>query len=86
MLLLQISKIKKNIKVNVWERGAGNTLACGTAACATAFIASQTGKAENPVNIHFKKGHLKIEVQPDENILMTGPVSEPKNIEVNLND
>ena len=77
---------KKNIKVNVWERGAGNTLACGTAACATAFIASQTGKAENPINIHFKKGHLKIEIQHDQNILMTGPVSEPKMIEVNLND
>ena len=77
---------KKNIKVNVWERGAGNTLACGTAACATAFIASQTGKVENPVNIHFKRGHLIIEIQPDKNILMTGPVSEPKKIEVNIND
>ena len=77
---------KKNIKVNVWERGAGNTLACGTAACATAFIASQTGKVENQVNIHFKRGHLIIEIQPDKNILMTGPVSEPKKIEVNLND
>jgi len=61
-------------------------LACGTAACATAFIALKTGKAENPVNIHFKKGHLKIEIQNDQNILMTGPVSEPKKIDVNLND
>ena len=77
---------KKNIKVNVWERGAGNTLACGTAACAAAFIASQTGRVVNPVNIHFKRGHLIIEIQPDKNILMTGPVSEPKKIEVNLDD
>ena len=77
---------KKNIKISVWERGAGNTLAFGTAACATAFIASQTEKAENSVNIHFKKGHLKIEIQPDDNILMTGPVSEPRKIEINLDD
>jgi diaminopimelate epimerase len=77
---------KKNIKVNVWERGAGKTLACGTAACATAFVAAQTSKSENPVNIHFQKGHLKIEIQPNKSILMTGPVSEPQKIEVNLNE
>ena len=77
---------KKNIKVNVWERGAGKTLACGTAACATAFVAAQTSKSENPVNIHFQKGHLKKEIQPNKSILMTGPVSEPQKIEVNLNE
>ena len=75
---------KKNIKVNVWERGAGKTLACGTAACATAFVAAQTNKSENPVNIHFKKGYLKIEIQPDKNSLMTGPLSELQITEINL--
>ena len=65
MLLLQIYKMRDNIDVNVWERGAGKTLACGTAACATAYIASDLKLTKNPVNIHFQKGHLLIKINSD---------------------
>ncbi|MEL0177303.1 MAG: diaminopimelate epimerase, partial [Pelagibacteraceae bacterium] len=77
-------KNKNDIEINVWERGAGKTLACGTAACATAYIASDLKITNNPVNIHFKKGYLLIKVNSDKTIKMSGPVSEKKEIEVIL--
>lgn len=73
-----------NIDINVWERGAGKTLACGTAACATAYIASDLKLTKNPVYIHFQKGHLLIKINSDKTMMMTGPVSEKKEIEVSL--
>tara|TARA_Y100001970_G_C14093909_1_gene781559 strand:- start:397 stop:1233 length:837 start_codon:yes stop_codon:yes gene_type:complete len=73
---------KKNIKVNVWERGAGQTKACGTAACATAVAASKKGFVNKISNIHFNEGSLKIEY--DNDIFMTGPVSEVKKIDLNI--
>ncbi|MCI5053387.1 MAG: diaminopimelate epimerase [Pelagibacteraceae bacterium] len=73
-----------NIDINVWERGAGKTLACGTAACATAYIASDLKLTKNPVNIHFQRGHLLIKINSDKTMMMTGPVSEKKEIEVSL--
>jgi len=77
-------KNQENIEVNVWERGAGKTLACGTAACATAYVSVKLELVNNPVNIHFKYGHLQIKINADNTIMMTGPVSEKKEIEVNL--
>jgi len=73
---------KKNIKVNVWERGAGQTKACGTAACAAAVSASEKGLADKSSNIHFVEGNLQIDYE--EEILMTGPVSEVKKIDLDI--
>ena len=73
---------KKNIKVNVWERGAGQTKACGTAACATAVAASVKGLADKNSNIHFNEGNLQVDYK--EEILMTGPVSEVKKINLDI--
>ena len=70
-----------NILVNVWERGAGLTKACGTAACATTVAAFEKKIASNNTNIHFKEGFLKIEY--DRIISMTGPVSGAKEININ---
>ena len=67
---------KKNIKVNVWERGAGLTKACGTAACATAVASFSKNLTERKVQINFDLGSLKIEYNNDKNIFMTGPVSK----------
>ena len=75
---------KNNIKVNVWERGAGLTKACGTAACATGVVAFKNKLVNNKVNIKFKEGILNIEIDESNNILMTGPVSEIKNIKINI--
>ena len=73
---------KKNIKVNVWERGAGQTKACGTSACATAVAASVKGLADKNLNILFKEGNLQIDYK--EEIFMTGPVSEVKKISLDI--
>ena len=69
-----------NITVNVWERGAGLTKACGTAACATAVAAFKNKLVYNEVDIKFKEGFLNIKIDKTDNIFMTGPVSEVKTI------
>ena len=73
---------KKNIKVNVWERGAGLTKACGTAACATAVAASKKGLVGENSIIHFKDGDLQIDYKDE--IFMTGPVSDIKKIDLKI--
>ena len=73
---------KKNIKVNVWERGAGLTKACGTAACATAVAASKKGLVGKNSIIHFKDGDLQIDYKDE--IFMTGPVSDIKKIDLKI--
>ena len=73
---------KKNIKVNVWERGAGQTKACGTAACAVTVAASIKGLTDKSLQVHFKEGNLQIDYK--EEIFMAGPVSEIKRINLNI--
>ena len=75
---------KELIKVRVWERGAGLTKACGTAACATAFAAKQNGLASNKVDIEFSTGKLSISIDENNSIHMKGPVSDIKNIEIKI--
>ena len=77
--------INKNlIKVKVWERGAGLTKACGTAACATAVAASINGLADKKTDIEFALGKLSISIDENNNIHMKGPVSNIENIEIKL--
>ena len=71
-------KDRNNIIVNVWERGAGLTKACGTAACATAVAATIKKLTENDINIKFKGGTLNLKIDKDLNIFMRGPVSDIK--------
>lgn len=62
------------IAVKVWERGAGLTQACGTAACATGVAAVCKGLTERKVTIHLPGGPLDIEWrESDGHIIMTGP-------------
>ena len=75
---------KNNIIVNVWERGAGLTKACGTAACATAIAALKNKLINDKVHIKFEEGSLNIKIDKTNNIFMTGPVSEIKNIKIEI--
>ena len=77
--------INKNlIKIKVWERGAGLTKACGTAACAT-VVAGIVNKLVQPnTDIEFELGKLSIFIDDRNIIHMKGPVSDIKNIEINL--
>ena len=75
---------ENNINVNVWERGAGLTKACGTAACATAVAALKNKLASDKVDIKFKVGPLNIKIDKTDNIFMTGQVSEIKKIDLEI--
>lgn len=73
---LQLLKVldKKNLQIEIYERGAGYTLASGTGACAAAAAARRMGLTEDTVTVHMPGGSLKIEILPDGRIFMTGPV------------
>ena len=72
------------IKVKVWERGAGLTKACGTAACATAFAGKLNNLTSNKTDIEFENGKLSISIDEKNSIHMKGPVSDIKKIEIKL--
>ena len=77
--------VNKNlIKVKVWERGAGLTKACGTAACATAMAGKLNNLTEDKVDIQFKSGILNISIDDQNIIHMKGPVSNIQDIEIKL--
>ena len=60
------------IRLNVWERGAGLTGACGTGACATAVAAIRQGKVQSPVIVRQTGGSLTIAWAPGQAVIMTG--------------
>ena len=60
------------MKIRTWERGAGLTLACGSAACAVGVSAARTGRTGRKVDVHVPGGLLVIEWQDNNTILMTG--------------
>ena len=65
---------KNHVKMRVWERGAGETLACGTGACATAVACYLNGKTNRNVEVELLGGKLYIEWNEENNhIYMTGP-------------
>jgi len=74
-----------HIKLRVYERGAGETLACGTGACAAAVAGIRLGKLASPVNVAMRGGALRIdwagEGQP---VMMTGPAVTVFEGEINL--
>ena len=72
------------IKVKVWERGAGQTKACGTAACATAVAGNINGLTKTSTDIEFELGKLSIFLDEKNSIYMEGPVSEIKEIDIKL--
>ena len=72
------------IKVKVWERGAGLTKACGTAACATAVAGNLKNLIEKTVDIEFSLGKLSISIDNNNSVHMKGPVSDIKDIEIKL--
>lgn len=63
---------RNELKMRVWERGSGITMACGTGACATAVAANLNGLAERAVTIHLDGGDLKIDWRTDNHVYMTG--------------
>lgn len=76
---VEFVKINNSSEVTmyVWERGVGETLACGTGACATGVASALTGRTDTKVTVHLKGGDLLIEWNQEENVVyMTGPATE----------
>ncbi|GJE62192.1 diaminopimelate epimerase [Methylobacterium trifolii] len=65
---------RETIRLRVWERGAGLTLACGTAACATVVAASRLRMIGRQASVSLPGGELFVEWRADDHVLMTGPV------------
>ena len=64
------------LTMRVWERGVGETLACGTGACAAAVAGVRLGGLTSPVTVHLIGGDLEIAVDDDLEVTMTGPAEE----------
>lgn len=64
---------EKNIKMRVWERGAGETLACGTGACASVVATKLCKKTKQNVIVELLGGKLEVEWKPNNHVYMTGP-------------
>ena len=74
---MQLLKIldRNNIQIEIYERGAGYTLASGSSSCAAASAAYKLGLVDHQVTVHMPGGNLDIEIQPDESVYMTGRVN-----------
>jgi len=65
-----------HIRLRVYERGAGETLACGSGACAAVVVGRQLGQLSDKVDVALSGGHLQIRWQgPDQAVWMTGPAT-----------
>jgi diaminopimelate epimerase len=74
---VELSRIGSDgaIEVRVWERGVGETLSCGTGACAVAVAANETGITGPIMTVRFRGGSLKVERAEDGQVLLAGPVT-----------
>ena len=74
-----------NLEMRVWERGSGETLACGTGACAAAVASMLNGYTEDEVTVHLLGGDLRIRWDREENLVyMTGPAAVAFEGEIDL--
>jgi diaminopimelate epimerase len=66
---------RRRIRLRVWERGAGLTMACGTGACAALVAAARRDLVARTATLVLDGGELLIEWRPDGHVLMTGPAA-----------
>src|SRR5258708_18355431 len=67
---------RNNIRIEIWERGAGYTLASGSSSSASAAVAHKLGLVDGSVTVHMPGGQIGIEISNDFSILMTGSVTK----------
>ncbi|HEY9508329.1 MAG TPA: diaminopimelate epimerase, partial [Verrucomicrobiae bacterium] len=67
---------RANIQIEIWERGAGYTLASGSSSSAAASVAHKLGLCDRSITVHMPGGKLAIEISNNFDILMTGPVTK----------
>ena len=80
-----VSIVNKNkIKVRVWERGSGFTLACGSGACASAFVAHMEKKLNENINVKLPGGDVQVQIQLDDECFLTGVVEKVFETEIEI--
>ncbi len=67
---------RRNIQIEIWERGAGYTLASGSSSSAAAAVANKLGLVDRVISVHMPGGVIAIEIGGDFSIRMTGPVTK----------
>ncbi|MDE0503244.1 MAG: diaminopimelate epimerase, partial [Candidatus Poribacteria bacterium] len=74
---VQLLKVvdRRNIRIEIWERGAGYTLASGSSSCAAASAAHKLGHVDRDLTVHSPGGQIEIEIKSDGHIFMTGGVT-----------
>lgn len=73
-----------NISIQIWERGAGFTLASGSSSGAAAGVAHKLGLCDSDITVHMPGGKIRIELDPRFNVRMTGPVTHIADGELDL--
>lgn len=66
---------RKNIRIEIWERGAGYTLASGSSSCASAAVARKLGMCDAQITVHMPGGNIEISIDDEFRVTMTGPVT-----------
>jgi len=74
---VQFAKVidRQNLQLEIWERGAGYTLASGSSSCAACAVAVRLGLCDGNIAVHMPGGILHVEVSPDFHLTQTGPVT-----------
>ncbi|MBN1586800.1 MAG: diaminopimelate epimerase [Candidatus Omnitrophica bacterium] len=74
---MQLLKVldRQNIEIQIWERGAGYTLASGSSSCAAASAARKLGWVDSEITVHMPGGQLRIGISEDWELTLTGPVA-----------
>src|SRR5262249_12407156 len=67
---------RHHLRIEIWERGAGYTLASGSSSCAAAAVARRLGLCDSPITVHMPGGDLVIELTEDYSARMFGPVTK----------
>jgi len=76
---------RNNIRIEIWERGAGYTLASGSSSSAAAAVARKMGKCDEHIIVHCPGGDIQITVSDSYAVTMTGPATHVGRYEMNIN-
>jgi diaminopimelate epimerase len=77
---------RANIRIEIWERGAGYTLASGSSSCAAAFAAYRLGLCDPQMSVHMPGGCLEVAIDPEGYVLLTGPAERVYEARLSLPD